>query len=219
MTYEARKAIDAYLDLVDTALLNSHIGRSRRTGIVRDLELHVLEELRARTGETEPTPDDVHAVLTTLGPPDSFAATTTPATPIPAAPQSRPRRTLPTQLPWGALLIPVSFFGILILSAAFSRHLHDPSDFLTLMIAATPVTLMMLLGSALGWTALRKIRENPTRHWGRFFAMIELAAFPLLVVIASPLLFFTLAITATLLYVANRMLDLRHLTEKFLAGI
>ncbi len=220
MNFETRKAIDAYLDLVDTALLNSHIGRSRRTGIVRDLELHVLEELRARTGESEPTPDDVRAVLTGLGSPDSFAATpVTPATPpVPAT--SRPHRTLPSQIPWSALLITVSFFGILILAAAFGNsRLHNPSELLILMIAATPVILMMLLGSALGWISLRKIRSEPARHWGRFFALIELAAFPLLIVFASPMLFFTLALTATLVFVANRMLDLRHLTEKFLAGV
>jgi hypothetical protein len=217
MTYEARKAIDAYLDLVDAALLKSDIGRARRTGIVRDLELHALEELRTRTGEREPTLDDVNAILAGLGTPDSFATSETPK-PLPFE-SARPRRTLPTQLRWGALLIVVSFFGILILAGAFDHHLRNPSDFLTLMIAATPVTLMLLLGSALGYTALRKNRSQPTRHWGRIFALLELAAFPLMVVFASPLLFFTLAVTATLLYVANRMLNLRHVTERFLAGI
>jgi hypothetical protein len=103
--------------------------------------------------------------------------------------------------------------------ASFGGRLRYPSEFILLMIASTPVVLMLVISGALGFAGWRRIREQPARHWGRLFALVEMAGFPILLVCASPILFFTLGFTAVLIFAVSRVYDVRTAGKRFVAGL
>src|SRR4051794_5978297 len=116
MMTDIRGSIDAYLDAVDAALLKSGLLRSQRTGIVRDLELHIEEGLRELAQGREVAPEDVRAVLGGLGSPETYGLNAAGAGGE-RAPAEKPgvRRKLPATLLWGAVLAGVGFVGLLLL--------------------------------------------------------------------------------------------------------
>ena len=214
MNTETRTPIDAFLDAVDLALLQSRTARNTRAAIVADLESHILDALRERAAGRDPTPADVAQVLATLGPPEAYAAATTAVAEPPGA---RPRRTLAPHLPTGGMLLCAGMLGLIILANCVGPRFHDPSDFLLYLLAGTPVILMIALASFLGLVAFRTVQREPHRYWGRFFAAIEISAVPILLLFASPMLFFTLAFTLLLLYVTDRLYNLRGTARHMLA--
>ena len=216
MTSDVRRPIDVYLDAVDMALLKSGATRGRRGGIVRDLEAHILEVLRERSGERDVTAEDVAAVLAGLDAPEAYRSGSADIA-LPAAPRSR--RVLPSHVRWGGALLATGFLGLVIVVNSFGERIHHASEFLLLMIASTPVVLMLVMSGVLGFAGLRRIREQPLRYWGRFFAAVEMAGFPILLVCASPVLFFTLGFTALLIFAVSRVYDLRGAGVRFLESV
>jgi hypothetical protein len=214
MNAETRTPIDAFLDAVDLALLKSRTPRNTRAAIVADLESHILDALRERTADREPSPADVAQILATLGPPEAYAAGISAAA---EPPRARSRRTLAPHLPTGAMLLGAGLVGLIVLTNCPESRVRNPSEFLLYLIAGTPVILMIVLASFLGLVAFRAVQREPHRYWGRFFAVIEISALPLLLLIASPMLFFTLAFTLGLLYVADRFYNLRGTARQMLA--
>jgi hypothetical protein len=194
-------SIDAYLDAVDLALLKAGASRAHRQGILKDLEAHIRETLAERAKGREPTEGDISAVLATLGDPSAYANGVVRP---PAAPGT-PRR-LPSQVKWGALLAFVGWIAALILMGfAANMRRPDPSESLLLMIAGTPVVIAVALSTVLGWLGWRQITQAPSVFWGRFFAALEMLTFPLMLLIAAPLLCIAILFSLMLFQVWRRM--------------
>jgi hypothetical protein len=115
------------------------------------------------------------------------------------------------------MLLGAAIVGLIVLANGAGSLFHHPSDFLLYLIAGTPVILMIVLTSFLGIVAFRAVQREPHRYWGRFFAAVEISAVPFLLLAASPMLFFTLAFTLALLYVADRLYNLRATARQMLA--
>ncbi len=211
MTPDIRTRIDIYLDAVDLALLKSGASRNRRGGIVRDLESHILDVLREKAAGREETPVDVAEVLAGLDAPEAYGAGVEPHVMSRAV-----RRSLPSGIRWGAALLAMGLLGLMILAESVGSRIHDASEFLVLILAATPMVLMIAMSSFLGFAGYRKIRRNPEKFWGRVFAVVEMAAFPFLIILASPMLFLTVLFTSVLLFAFNRVYGLRGAASRFL---
>lgn len=70
---ELQSLIDMRLDLVDRVLQDARLSRAERTGILQELEGQIQEQLDRRS--SEPTREDVLAVLAELDPPEAFLDT------------------------------------------------------------------------------------------------------------------------------------------------
>lgn len=67
----ARMLIDARLDAIDRALLG-RVSRAERLDVVGEVESRIDELLHARCGPSEPSREDVLAVLALLDPPEAY---------------------------------------------------------------------------------------------------------------------------------------------------
>ncbi|WP_165068441.1 hypothetical protein [Paludisphaera rhizosphaerae] len=67
----ARTLIDARLDAIDRALLG-RVSRAERLDVVGEVESRIGELLHARCGSSEPSREDVLAVLAQLDPPEAY---------------------------------------------------------------------------------------------------------------------------------------------------
>jgi hypothetical protein len=205
-------AIDAYLDTVDLALLKAGASRAHRQGILKDLETHIRETLAQRVKAGEPTEADISAVLSGMGDPTAYAQGV-------VRPQVRAgmRRRLPSQVMWGFLLAAVGWMGTFILWAfGASMRRPDLPEITLLMLAGAPVVVCVLLSTVLGWSAWRQIGREPDYYWGRFFASILLLAFPLMLLIGSPLLFLAMLIAWVVFVVWRRVGEWHPALPRFL---
>jgi hypothetical protein len=87
---ELQTLIETRLDLVDRVLLDARVPRSERTGILQELEAQILEQLERRT--SQPTREDLLAVLAALDPPEAFLADDEDAGTATIRPQRAPHR-------------------------------------------------------------------------------------------------------------------------------
>jgi hypothetical protein len=70
---ELQSLIDLRLDLVDRVLQDARLSRAERTGILEELAGQIQEQLDRRS--SEPTREDLLAVLAELDPPEAFQET------------------------------------------------------------------------------------------------------------------------------------------------
>jgi hypothetical protein len=213
MDADVRRSIDAYLDAVEAALLKAGAARAQRQAIVRDLETQLADMLSERCAGREPTDADVAALLAGMDAPDAYAQN--PVRIPPVFVRGTPRR-LPAEVLWGMLLMPIGWIGLLIVVAACNQLRNHSDDLLLLLIAAAPVILMIAMTSVLGWSAWRRIGRERSRLWGRPFALIEMLSFPLLVLAASPLLFFAGLFMTIVLIAMHRLYHLPEVLRRTL---
>ncbi len=72
LSAEVQSRIDTHLDAVEKQLAAAGLERTKRRGIVDDLETQILDMLAARSADS-PTVTDVDAVLAGLDPPSAYA--------------------------------------------------------------------------------------------------------------------------------------------------
>jgi hypothetical protein len=162
-----------------------------------------------------------------MDPPEAYAqgragaAAPTSVPPPPPLPERKPRRKLPPHAVWGAGMLAVGFFALLVLVGAVSnggRHGGSFGNVVLTLLAGTPVVLMIALASFLGASAWRQIAADRERYWGRPVAVVEMAAFPMLVFCAAPLLFLAMFLAGACLLAVHHLFDLRTTARRVLAS-
>lgn len=202
MKDDVRVLVETYLDAVEAALLRTGVSRGQRLGIVRDLEAQIQEMAAERSAGREVEAEDIRAVVAALDDPATYAQGAVRAPGVAGASVSR---RLPAEALWGLAMLPAGWIGMgILIGVGSASRLRNPTDLVLLMLVATPVVLMVFLTSVLGWRTWRKVKREPRRYWGRPLAAIEIISFPLLVLIASPLLVLAAGFTALTAIVVRR---------------
>ncbi len=193
---EVRTRVDGHLDAVESQLRAAGADRTKRRGIVDDLETQILDMLSAQKKES-PGLADVEAVLARLDPPSAYSDKQTwPAEPDAAPAAARigePR--LCREAVRGAWCLVASIFGLAVLGLSFRGTTFSygapppPPPFWyqllsrgTVVASAVAAFAGPVMATGLGWVAVERIRGSNGRLYGTALAVIEALLFPLLII-------------------------------------
>jgi hypothetical protein len=194
---EVRVRVDAHLDAVESELRTAGADRTKRRGIVDDLETQILDMLAAHKTESA-TLADVDAVLAKLDPPSAYASTGSVAI-EPRQPAMTPVVAQPRLCPVvgkGTRYLAVALVGALVLILYKAEYDFEHQGGLVrstgavshtamtalLMIAGLAAVAGPVLFTAFGWIATERIRRSCGREYGLGLAVIEALLFPTLII-------------------------------------
>src|SRR5580704_248258 len=197
---EVKSRVDAHLDAVEKQLQTAGLDRTKRRGIVDDLETQILDMLAARHAQAVRLAD-VEEVLAHLDPPEAYVG---------EAPSSSGPRPRPTAIPRAqssfsreaaraAWCIGVGFLGLAVLwfDMAVSTSVHAGQ--LLVPDALPPVWVLVLfvavavagsvaaiagpiVGTALGWIATKRIRSSDGAEYGLAYSVIAALFYPVVLI-------------------------------------
>jgi hypothetical protein len=188
-----RDRVDAHLDAVEKQLEAAGANRTKRRGVLDDLETQILDMLAARNAGS-PTLTDVDAVLASLDPPSAYANSGS----VPAD-SRRPATTAVVVEPRlcpavkkGTRYLAVALIGalLLILAKAESdveyRSGASPPPSIAIKALLVGAGLALAVGPFLvtvfGWIATERIRRSGGQEYGLGLAVIEALFFPILII-------------------------------------
>jgi hypothetical protein len=192
---EVQSRIDAHLDAVERQLQAAGAERSKRRGIVDDLETQILDMLAARNMDS-PTLRDVDAVLAGLDPPSAYGNSgsapverrETAATVVVAEPRLCPAVKKGTRY----LAVALIGFVMLVLYKADHDVEHasgeltetGPSIVMKALVVGAMLALVVgpLFVTVSGWTATGRIRRSGGKEYGLGLAVFEALLFPVLII-------------------------------------
>jgi hypothetical protein len=195
LSAEVQSRIDAHLDAVERQLQAAGAERSKRRGIVDDLETQILDMLAARSTDS-PSLKDVDAVLAGLDPPSAYTNSgpgpvqvqESAASSVAAQPRLCPAAKKGTRY----LAVALIGFVLLVLYKAEYDIEHpggqktqsSPSLAMKVLIASAVLALLVgpLFVTALGWIATASIRRSGGREYGLGLALFEALLFPVLII-------------------------------------
>jgi hypothetical protein len=194
LSAEVQSRIDTYLDAVEKQLAAAGAERTRRRGIVDDLETQILDMLAARNTYS-PTLTDVNAVLAGLDPPSAYANSGS----VPGGPResaatfvvAEPR--LCPAVKKGTRYLAVALMGLVLLvlykseydvEHSGARTGASPSIVMKALVVGAVLALVVgpLFATASGWIATGRIRRSGGREYGLGLAVLEALVFPALII-------------------------------------
>jgi hypothetical protein len=194
LSAEVQSRIDAHLDSVERQLQAAGAERSKRRGIVDDLETQILDMLAARNTYS-PTLTDVDAVLAGLDPPSAYANSgSVPVEPRePAATFVVAEPRLCPAVKTGTRYLAVALMGFVLLVLYKSEYdarrasgavVASRSILMKALVAGAVLALVvgLLFATASGWIATGRIRSSGGREYGLGLAVLEALVFPALII-------------------------------------
>jgi hypothetical protein len=195
-TQAAKSRIDAHLDAVERELQAAGTERSKRRGIVDDLETQILDMLAAKAVDA-PTLADVDDILRRLDPPEAYSGQTPPAEPAlrPAVPAARSPVAFCPEASQAARWMGVGILGLASLGFEMSisssiREGHllaanaVPSGWAIALFVAVSVASSVaaiagpVVGTTLGWIATKRIRTSEGAEYGLPYSVIAALCCP-----------------------------------------
>ena len=214
---DAQARVDAHLKAVDKQLDAAGVPRDKRRGIVDDLETHISEMLDS-LGNRPVTLAQVNEMLSRLDPPEAYGEDTAPAAlrPAPSTPPAvSARRLCPlarrgifwivlsvlTQILLVLLmLIPVPQTspgaGTLVVYWTPSWQDHSLQLMILIVITLAVAIISPIIGSTMGWIALKQIKSSAGAFYGFGLAVFEALFYPLLAGFAASFLLWYLIVVA-----------------------
>ena len=195
---EVKSRVDAHLDAVEKQLQAAGADRSKRRGIVDDLETQILDMLAARHAQAV-VPADVEEVLARLDPPEAYVGEA-PSSSVPGPTAiPRVRSSFSPQAARAAWCIGVGFLGLAVLwfDMAVSTSVHagrllvqdalPPLWVLVLFVTVAVVGSVAaiagpIMGTALGWIATKRIRASDGAEYGLAYSVIAALLYPMVLI-------------------------------------
>jgi hypothetical protein len=195
---EAQSQIDRHLDAVERQLQAAGTERSKRRGIVDDLETQILDMLAAKNLEAA-TPADVDEVLARLDPPEAYSGQAAFHRPVESAAVSRSRTGFCREAgqAWRWLALGLLGLGGWWFEMAMSNAIRG--GHLLAQDALPPVWLVMayvagavlstaaavagpIVGTSLGWIATKRIRTSQGAEYGLPYSVIAALFYPAILI-------------------------------------
>jgi hypothetical protein len=198
LSAEVQSRIDAHLDAVERQLQAAGAERSKRRGIVDDLETQILDMLSATNLEA-PTSADVDEVLARLDPPEAYAGQSPSVPPSQAAAFAGRRSGFCCEAGQAARWIGVGLLGLggwwfemavannIVGGGLLAQHTLPPVWVIVLfvgwaMVSSVAAITGPVVGTTLGWIATRWIRASEGAEYGLPYSVIAALFYPAILI-------------------------------------